>query len=819
MRIVRPCLAAAAPAVVAFILAASPAGSQCSYPTLADDTPQVFSSSPQPTRFTQSVGRWAAVAVQSAGTANWDIGISLSTAAFPTCVSLPVIASQQPSGVDFVLGDFAAEGTGTRHAPILRASGTGNATLEWDSGSRTALVNGGGYNGGGGTGMLIDCWNVDLVGGTSYRVRLSGDQPGDYTLHVFRRGPSNSWRQKSDALVSYTSNLSFSPVLTAPATDRYAFVVVRETATTWPYVFSIVTCVDPPHLNPHASLPIPVVQGIFESAFQFEPGGSPGFPTVAARAGQDGDWYRLTVAKHVDPGYWPCEGLEQAQSGVSGNRVELLVGDQVSGAVTPGGSWWLGTNQSTNVEGRVEYSPGTDVLVPDAAPLYIQGGPEMVVRTFRADLVAGGRYMLHTARCGPATGRLYQFRPWDPAFPSGNGWSGLEGDHAPVLSWTVDGVNDIQLLVPVSGTYAFVLTNETGENACFELGISSCFPRLWLTDRWPVQTSVDPPSAPYAGLSAGTIHNRGGWTAVATRPFALGEDWVVEGWDAPSGGGNFGQGLFACVSGLLDASTEDGTQSPTDFVARYEAVAPLAERVATWRIYPAAGTTPGGGAYLLYEQWNTILSVGDPVNQYPVTDFRDLIEVWNLNLVAGQPVQFLFDPVGFAGELFLFRPQSDCQGECPPEFAHPGSSGMEFRTTTDVLFTPTETATYGLVVVNKDGGTGKFWLAVSPTTVDAGPGPLPGPATRTRFVGASPNPLTASVAARLEFELAQPARVGFDVVNLAGRVVARVEEAPHAAGRGSVAWTPRGLAAGLYFARMRVDGAVVPARAKLTVLP
>src|SRR5688572_33375590 len=170
---------AAGAALVALVLlgplAAGPAWAQCVYPTLTDDTPQVFATSPQFTRFTQSAGRWAAVAVQSAGTANWDVGISLSTAAFPTCVSVPVIASQQASGVDFVLGDFGAEGTGTRYAPILRASGTGNASLEWDSGSRTALVNGGGYNGGGGAGMLVDCWSVDLVGGTSYRVRLSGD--------------------------------------------------------------------------------------------------------------------------------------------------------------------------------------------------------------------------------------------------------------------------------------------------------------------------------------------------------------------------------------------------------------------------------------------------------------------------------------------------------------------------------------------------------------------------------------------------------------------------------------------------------------------
>jgi hypothetical protein len=185
-------------------------------------------------------------------------------------------------------------------------------------------------------------------------------------------------------------------------------------------------------------------------------------------------------------------------------------------------------------------------------------------------------------------------------------------------------------------------------------------------------------------------------------------------------------------------------------------------------------------------------------------------------------VSFLFDCDGFDGELFLFRPLVPCAiGPCPQEYAHPGSAGMEFRTRTGQLFTPTETATYGLVVVNQDGGTGKYWLAVNPTTVGAGPAPVP---ATTRFRGAAPNPLAAhGGGGRLEFELARPARVGFEIVNLAGRVVARIADAPFAAGRGSTAWSPLGadgrrLVPGLYFARMRVDGEVVAAAAKLTVL-
>lgn len=794
--------------------AAAPAAAQCTYPTLGDEVAQVFSTSPQIPRFTQSAGRWAAVAVKSGGTANWDIGLSTGSAAFPTCVSFPVVASQQSSGVDFVLGDFAAEGTGVRYAPVSRASGTGSATVEWDSGARTLVV-GPGPNFGQNPPGLVDCWNVNLVAGTSYRIRLRSDQPGDFRLYAFRRGSSNSWRSKADALVEVGSNYSFPPILTATTTDRYALVVVTESATTYPYSLNLQECVDPPHLEPHVSLPIPALVGQPETAFQFEPAG-PGFPTVAARAGQDGDWYFLQVAKPVAPGFYPCEGAIQAGSEVSGERVELMVGDQVSGAVPLGGSYWLGAIGSTNVEGRAEYSPGTDVVAVDGATRYVVGGPEIVARTYRADFVAGTDYRIHVAKCGAATGRLLVFRPFDPAVPGGNGWSSPAGGHAPVATVNVLGVNDFTFTPPVSGAYALVLANDSAENVCWELGISTCWARKQLHDRSTATVTANP-ILRSDGEAFGTLHGRGGWSAVAVRPNAAGEDWVVEAWDAPSGG-DVGE-PFSCLWGRLGASTEDGVASPTDFLARADLFQSDArENVETQHVYPVALASPGGGARVQYKQWNVLLSVGDPVYAQAMSP-NDLVEVYNLDLVAGQTYSFLFDAEGFAGEMFLFRP-TPCAGSCAQEYAHPGSANMEFRATSGRLFTAPVTATYGLVCVNQDGGNGRFWLAVNATTVDAGSGAPP--AAVTRFRGAVPNPLAGGT--RLDFELAGPGVVGFDIVNLAGRIVARVAGAPFETGRSSVPWAPRGedgrrLAPGLYFARMHVDGTVVAARGKITVLP
>jgi hypothetical protein len=67
---------ASALAGIAFAAAVSPAHAQCTYPVLGDDFTQTFTTSPTYARFVQSAGRWAAAAVRSSGTANWDVGFS-----------------------------------------------------------------------------------------------------------------------------------------------------------------------------------------------------------------------------------------------------------------------------------------------------------------------------------------------------------------------------------------------------------------------------------------------------------------------------------------------------------------------------------------------------------------------------------------------------------------------------------------------------------------------------------------------------------------------------------------------------------------------
>lgn len=786
----------------------------CSYLSLTDDATTTVTSTPRFLRFAQADGRWAAVAVRSEGTSNWDIGLSLSSAPFAGCVTFPVVASQELTGIDFVLGDFGAEGTGTRYAPISRTSGSGNATVEWDSGSRTAAVGANLNNLG--SAALMDCWNVDLVAGQSYKIGLFGNLPGDYKMYVFKRGASNSWRQKSDAMIVISSNFSFSPILNATTTDRYALVVVNETGSPFGYNFKIRPCVDPPSLTNRVSESLTNDPTLPELIYDINTS-VPGFATLAVRTADDGDNLDPTVTERTGPGYYPCDGTYRSGSGLYGPRVDLLVGDFASGAFSPGSTFDIGVSGAPSMggPGRIEFDQGDETLVADGPTKYFIGGPDVVVRTLRANLVAGTDYIIHVAKCGAARTMLYVFRPFDTSDPLGGGWSTIANWHPAIAQVAVPDVQDFTFTPPVSGPYALVLTNETAENLCWEIGISTCRPRLNLADGVSVGLTANP-ILQYDGQATGTVHGRGAWSAVAVRPNSPTEDWVVEEWDAPTGSGP-APPPFGCLTGLLGASTANAGTSRLDFLARYDpTLADLKERVATQRIYPASLASPGGGAMVEFEMNNTQLAPGDLVNLFGMTP-NELIEVWNIDLVAGQPYGIHFDADGFQGELFVMHSSSTCQTDCPQEYFALGGAGQVLRTSQPTVYTPSESGTYGLIVVSQDGGTGHFSLGVFTTTADAGTPPAP---RVTRFRGAVPNPVRGN--AQFAFDLARASEVGFEVVNLAGRIVARVPARVFPAGSAQLAWNGRTLdgsplARGLYFVRMRVDGAVSGGERKVIV--
>jgi hypothetical protein len=177
----------------------------------------------------------------------------------------------------------------------------------------------------------------------------------------------------------------------------------------------------------------------------------------------------------------------------------------------------------------------------------------------------------------------------------------------------------------------------------------------------------------------------------------------------------------------------------------------------------------------------------------------DLVHVWNVALQAGKRYLVHFArTIGTANtNLALFDNPGGAYWK-PRDAATRQAAG-------DFLFDAPRTDWYGIVVANDNGQDGFYEVSVSLPLVGVGDEP----AVATGLERVLPNP--SAGASRIQYALARPGSVSFDVVNAAGRRVARIAEGARAAGHWSVDWNGAGesgarLPAGVYFVRMRVDG-------------
>jgi hypothetical protein len=154
----------------------------------------------------------------------------------------------------------------------------------------------------------------------------------------------------------------------------------------------------------------------------------------------------------------------------------------------------------------------------------------------------------------------------------------------------------------------------------------------------------------------------------------------------------------------------------------------------------------------------------------------------------------------------VFEPASPSGGEAWV----PGSARV-VEAITSFGYTPAVSGVFGVLIVNQNGAAGTYTIQVlNAATAGACASGLP----RTRLLPPRPNPARGAVA--IEFELAAPARVAFEILDPAGRIAARIAERRFDVGRGSQPWPGAEgrarLPAGLYWVRMRVDGTWVGAR-------
>jgi hypothetical protein len=218
----------------------------------------------------------------------------------------------------------------------------------------------------------------------------------------------------------------------------------------------------------------------------------------------------------------------------------------------------------------------------------------------------------------------------------------------------------------------------------------------------------------------------------------------------------------------------------------------------------------GADQYVLGTNVTRSTGVGDIVHVWDVQLSLGLVykvEISSFSTVGGQPAP--------AVAALLFRNHN---GGAP--YAA-GRQNADLETRTFAPYAPPANAKYGLAVINDNGATGQYTVKITQSTMVDVPGPGGAGAFVTRLVSLSPNPAVAGAATRIAFELAKPGRVGFELVDVAGRVRRRLDPVAFEAGPAVATWDVRGEGAGaagaagvagVYFLRMSVDGRDVGSR-------
>jgi hypothetical protein len=203
------------------------------------------------------------------------------------------------------------------------------------------------------------------------------------------------------------------------------------------------------------------------------------------------------------------------------------------------------------------------------------------------------------------------------------------------------------------------------------------------------------------------------------------------------------------------------------------------------------------------------LIANDPavsVGPFPAAIGADRLWCYQVYLYASVPYTFYFGPSGSADlHVLLFAHPTDGTYWAP-------RSAAVFSATGNQSYTPSVTGWHAVVVVNDNQQGGSFALRVGSTVLAVHDPPT---ASLTGIARIVPNP--ASGPLRIGFSIAEDAPVSFELIDLAGRLVARTEATRRTSGAGELVWDleSRGAGrtpAGMYFVRMRVGSRLAGAQ-------
>jgi hypothetical protein len=469
-------------------------------------------------------------------------------------------------------------------------------------------------------------------------------------------------------------------------------------------------------------------------------------------------------------------GQVGASAGASG--VDLVVGDFRAGR-NGLGPWYSKVSRVSGAGNAVvEWDRGGEELVVDDDP--IVRNTDQVVDVFNVFLEGGVGYIVAFQPSMGVDAKVLIFR--NPA--AAPYWAGRSAR-------LIESSGPTNFTAPTSDLYCVVVVNDDGGFSTYSLAIDQCQPPILLTSTFPVSTS--PP------LRYGMDQVEAYWSAIGVRGTGT-EDWDVIGYKT-------GRGALEPVC-FKDSVAASKTVGPgVDFVVGDFTFNPLAPYFA--RVLRVTGSQAG---VVEWDDGPDEFSINAPPAER-ATGPGDVLEIWDAFLQAGTAYTIFFERTGAADTRYLVF-ENALQSAVTPYWA--GRANAVQTGTTYGTYTPLVTGYHGIAVVNDNGGVGNYRIGVNGSAVDVGPG---GPA-RARLDALAPNPAFGRTT--IAYTLPRAGTVGFDVLDVTGRLVTRVPAREAPAGPGRESWDARSAGGrvppGVYFVSMNFAGKRVGLQ-KLVLLP
>ncbi len=743
---------------------------------------------PHESRLTFSMSRpyWVVLAGQkwlASENSDYDVAFyqSWTGGVFPVCLSGLLAASAGTNSTDFVIGDFNHNPYGNYYARVNCYSGPCSAVnVQYRDGGTVLTVNSAGITASSapssGNKNLIRVYDVYLNAGTHYYFNFRTTGALQQKMLLFRNaGNGVYWAGRNQAVFATSGCTPYD----APSSGYYGLVVVADGdpgLVAGTFSVSVTTqsiCSCPAVLA--SDVPVQTVAGPaidYRLAIQ----NFAHWSTVGLRSNSDWDIQVATLAR--DFPNVNCPNVQLGGSYQASDPVEVVVSDgnhiSLPDTLQITSATFVGNQAAT-----IELNRGPEDAPSDGWKFAGSLGSDDVATVWDVPLLVGEAYGLKLQSFGTSARAMLFRNPSNSRYVAGR------------IDAVVSTQDTATYVAPQAGTYGLVLLHEDAAVGGVLLEAGSCklapalvegsFPVVWQN----LFTSIIPTAASWGVASV----------------LGNGLDYDIQLY-----GSSQGTGYPDCYSDPSAAS--NGAGPSTEIVVADLSSAPLDTTYA--RFYGFA-MNPAGAARVEWSQARVSVAVNGAIVADDMSEH--IAVVHEVRLAAGATAQIQFVPAPSGNQRVLLFGHSGSGAYWAPR------SAALAQTNSVVSFTPPYTGSYALVVLNEDlNSLGTTYLSVTDGVTGA---PIPGAPRTTRLASAGPNPSRGSL--ELSYELAEPADLTFELVDVTGRVASRLHLGHRGVGPGQAQWMLSGsnggaATAGVYFVRMTAGARAVVGTRRVSLM-